>query len=105
MAGDVRLKFDRSEGGRVCLDDVTIPNYTGMVTIADDIEYHRWDAFCRDSRLVIETFSGASLEAAVVGTDGVVYYSGSVCGQVSVSVPVGLYIVVVDDYARRVVVR
>ena len=104
VSGNVRLKFDRTSGGRVCLDDISIANYTGTVSIAD-LDYHRWDAFGRNHELVIETYSGLTLDAAVVGTDGVVYYNGSVNGELSIALPAGLYIVVIDDYARRVVVR
>ncbi|MDE5785619.1 MAG: hypothetical protein K2H98_03715, partial [Duncaniella sp.] len=104
VAGNVRVKIDRTSGGRVCLDDISISNYAGMSSIAD-LDYHRWDAFSRGGELVIETYSGITLDAAVVGTDGVVYYSGPVSGELSIALPAGLYIVVIDDYARRVVVR
>lgn len=104
VAGNVRVKLDRSTGGRVCLDDVAISNYAGMSSVAD-LDYHRWDAFGRNGAVVIETASGLTLDAAVVGTDGIVYFYGPVSGEYSVSLPAGLYIVVIDDYARRVVVR
>lgn len=104
VAGNVRVKLDRTSGGRVCLDDISISNFAGVSSVAD-LDYHSWDAFSRNRAVVIETYSGLSLEAAVVGTDGVVYYAGPVSGELSISLPAGLYIVVIDDYARRVVVR
>ena len=104
VSGNVRVKLDRTSGGRVCLDDVSISNFAGISSVAD-LDYHRWDAFGRGGELVVETYSGLTLEVAVVGTDGIVYYSGKVKGEYSLALPAGLYIVVVDDYARRVVVR
>lgn len=102
VSGNIRLAFDRTSGGRVCLDDISVANYSGQASVSE-LDYHRWDAFSRNGALVIETDS--PLQAAVYGTDGVTYFHSTVTSRTAISLPAGLYIVVINDYARRVVVK
>ncbi len=102
VSGNIRLEFERTSGGRVCLDDISVANYSGQASV-EQLDYHRWDAFSRNGALVIET--EMPLSAAVYGTDGLTYFNSTVTSEVTLSLPAGLYIVVIDDFARRVVVK
>lgn len=100
--GEVMLRLRQSEGKRLNIDDIEATAYTGLVpdAVAD---YHCWDAYSRDGRLVIE--ASTAVEISVCGLDGIVYYSGEADGEMSIDVPAALYIVTAGDFARRVLVK
>lgn len=100
--GNGRIKVVRPDGkgSRLNLDDLAISDYINMGV--SDLYYHAWDAYCLDSQLVIE---GTASNAAVYSTDGILRYSGAVDGRLTLSLAKGLYIVTVDDFARRVLVK
>lgn len=98
-----RLRVRQTAGKRFLLDDIEATAYSG-ISDAEVPDYHTWDAWCRDGRIIIET-SRPGTVAHVYALDGTVIFSGAVNGTASVATETGLYIVAVDDFARRVVVR
>jgi endonuclease I len=103
QAGSVRIRFRQTAGARLNIDDIAIEDFAiGAVTTP---EYHTWDAFCRNHQLVIEADQPGK-SAIVYGVDGIVYANGLLTETVSViDVPAGLYLVAIDDFVRRVVVK
>ena len=101
--GDVRVRLRQTEGKRMNIDDITISDY--RPASVGTVDYHTWDAFCRDGQLIIQAY-GHGKSATVYGVDGIVYHDGPVAfGETALTLPVGLYVVAVDDYLRRVLVR
>lgn len=102
--GYVRLKFSITAGGRALLDNVSISNFKTVAAI-DTPEYHLWDAFCRDGVLVIES-GDEEREVAVYNMEGIEMFRSVVnAGETQLKLPKGLYVVVSNDFSRRVVVR
>lgn len=106
-AGNGRVKIVRpaaSSTSRLNLDDVSVSDFSGGASVSE-LDYHSWDAYCRDGRLVIENLNGQNL-IRVYSLDGMMRYEGKPgVGGVSMQFPAGLYIVVCDDFSRRVVVK
>ena len=106
-AGNGRVKIVRpaaSSTSRLNLDDVTISDFSGGSSVSE-LDYHSWDAYCRDGHLVIEN-AGAGNNIRVYSLDGIMRYDGCPGATVvSLELPSGLYIVVCDDFSRRVVVK
>lgn len=103
-AGSGRIRLRQSAGSRWHIDNIGISNYSAMGAV-NELDYHRWDAFSRQGRLVIE-IRETPAHAAVYGMDGISWASGTYSqGEHEIELPKGLYIVVVDDFARRVVVK
>lgn len=98
-----RLRVRQTAGKRFMVDDIEATAYSG-ITDAEVPDYHTWDAWCRDGRIIIET-SRPGIVAHVYALDGTLLFSGTINGTVAVAAEAGLYIVAVDDFARRVVVR
>ncbi len=106
--GSLRVKFSQTEGGRTMIDDIRISNYTavGGVEAANAADYHTWDAFCRNGRLIIEDNGTTLNQAAVYAADGTQRFAGTLTpGETALTVAPGLYVVVVRDFARRVLVK
>lgn len=103
-SGNARIRFRQTAGARWILDDVAISNYSSLGVVSE-LPYHSWDAFCRDSQLVIDCGDKAQ-KAAVYSIDGLTFVNETLTpGEHSFSLAKGLYIVVVDDFARRVLVK
>lgn len=104
-AGNGRIRFRQTAGKRWLLDNEAISNYSQMAAV-DELDYHSWDAFCRNGRLVIECRDKAA-RVSVYGIDGLTWvdHARFEAGEHILEVPTGLYIVVVDDYARRVLIK
>ena len=100
-AGRIRLK--QTSGKRADIDLVEISDYTsGIEEVAD---YHTWDAYSLNGELVIEN-SVAGQHVNVYSVNGITEYSGELAaGNTTVKLAKGLYIVVIDNFARRVVVK
>ncbi|MDE7154075.1 MAG: endonuclease [Muribaculaceae bacterium] len=102
--GNIRVRINRTEGARFMLDALSISSYkeSGVETVAD---YHTWDAYCADGQLVIEN-SGIANHATVYGVDGIARFDQLLpVGNTCLKLQPGLYIVVVDNFSRRVVIR
>ncbi len=102
--GYVRLKFSITAGGRALLDNVSISNFKTVAAL-DRPEYHNWDAFCHDGVLVIESGDEAR-DVAVYNMEGMEMFHAVVnAGETHLKLQKGLYVVVSNDFSRRVVVR
>lgn len=104
--GPVRIKLDRTTGGRIHLDDVAISSYASTGINNPEAEYHSWDAFsAAPGTLTVENRHEAIV--AVHGVDGITYVADTAiaAGTTEFSLPAGLYIVVVGDDTRRVLVK
>ena len=98
-----RLRVIQTAGKRFLVDDISATAAAGIAD-AEVPDYHLWDAFCRDSQIVVET-RAAAVVARVYSLDGTCIFAGTVAGCVTIPAAPGLYIVAVDDYARRVAVK
>ncbi len=102
IAGNVRIRLRQTSGKRILVDDIEITDHSSSVTPP---EFNTWDAYCLNGNLVIEN-SVDKASAAVYSTDGMCRYSSSLKNEtVTLTLAPGLYIVVVNDFARRVVVK
>lgn len=102
--GTGRIRFRQTAGKRWILDNVAIPGYTEIQAV-DDLEYHGWDAWCRDGRLVIGLRERGA-HVAVYGMEGLTWVNESLgAGEHEFALPTGLYVVVSGDFVRRVVVK
>lgn len=104
--GNVRLRIRQTFGKRMCIDNIAATNYTNSVddiTFGDD-QGHGWDAYSLDGQLVIELDKDATV--AVHGTDGVTRFVETFAAGTTVrDLEPGLYIVVVGESTRRVLVK
>ncbi|MDE6498816.1 MAG: endonuclease [Muribaculaceae bacterium] len=106
MEGPVRIKIEQTSGKRIHLDDVAITSYTLTGLNNPDADYYTWDAFsATPGILTIESRHEATV--AVHGVDGITYVgaTGIAAGTNEFELPAGLYIVVVGDDTRRVLVK
>ena len=105
LAGRIRLR--QTSGKRFLIDDLSISDcQTGMT--GEFVSDHTWDAYSLNGNIVIETTTLATgaVNAEVYTLDGRVVFSGAVKSAVSIPAVKGaLYIVVVNDFSRRVLVR
>jgi endonuclease I len=106
--GALRLELKQTSGGRLMIDDISISDYSGNSSVieANKAEYHSWDAYCRNHQLVLES-DGRSVDYAnVYALDGTECFAGTLAtGTTTLNLTPGLYIVVVRDFSRRVLVK
>lgn len=101
-----RLRVKQYSGKRLLIDNIEATPYTATAElIPDDVaDYHSWDAFCRGGKLVIE--AADSTFVSVYSLDGAEVFMGSIAsGETVLNVAPGLYIVAVDNFGRRVLVK
>lgn len=101
-----RIRLVRTSGGRHKIDNIAITDHrtTGIAGVESD--YSSWDAYCADGRLTLLNNGDTTRTATVYGIDGILYATVPfTSGLTTVNLPDGLYIVAVDDFTRRVVVR
>lgn len=105
-AGNIRLALRQTDGKRIYVDDIKVDDYDSQSGCDDPmLDYHAWDAFCRDGRLVI-TCRGEAASAAVHSLDGITRFTGTLpTGETVMTLPAGLYVVVIGDFSRRVLVK
>ena len=105
QTGAARVQIRQTYGSRMCLDNISMTNYRSASGI-DGVEsdYRSWDAYCRGGQLCVELSHPSRV--AIHGVDGITYANEVMAaGTTSLSLAPGLYIVVVDDFTRRVLVR
>jgi hypothetical protein len=102
VSGDIRVKVQQTSGARMMLDNLTIEDYLSTTAVGD-VDYHSWDAYCRNGQVIVET--STPTEINVYGVDGVTYYSGAVNGSMTLSLAKGLYIIATQSASRRVLVK
>jgi len=105
QGGDGRIRFRQTSGKRWNIDNISISNYNEIQGV-NELEYHSWDAFCRDGRLIVECREGAA-PVSIYGVDGITWTANEQLapGEHSFDLPRGLYIVVSNDFSRRVLVK
>ncbi len=105
-ADATRIRIVRTEGGRHKIDNIAISDYRTSGIAGVESDYSSWDAYCLNGKLVIQSTSPVARTARVYGTDGIMHASISICDSTTeLPLSAGLYIVAVDDFTRRVVVR
>jgi len=104
VTGNVRIRLRQVSGGRLFVDDIALTDYSAGVSATTE-DYHTWDAYALNGELVIEN-NTESRTFNVYAIDGTEYLSSTI-GAVTVrkSLPKGIYIVVADDFARKVLVK
>ncbi len=105
QSGKVRLRIRQTYGKRMCVDYITATDYRA-VSVIDGVSsnYHEWDAYCRGGQLCVEL--GEPSHVAIHGIDGITRYNGTMsAGTNRLDLAPGLYIIVVDDFSRRVLVK
>ena len=105
QAGNGRIRFRQSLGKRWHIDNITITDYSEIQSV-EELEYHSWDAFCRAGKLIVESRE-QNAQVSVYGIDGITWVANSTisAGEHSFDLPTGLYIVTINDFARRVLVK
>lgn len=105
--GSLRMKMEQSTSARTLIDDIALTDCrTSGIEEAMEAEYHSWDAYCRNGRLVLESREDGTDVAAVYSMDGVLRHTGAIAlGTTEITVAPGLYLVVVRDFTRTVLVK
>ena len=105
--GKVRMKILQTSGARFCVDDIEATNYTNIVddTAFGDERGNGWDAYCSDGQLVVTLQLPGTI--AIHSVDGRTHLSGHRldAGSHSFALQPGLYIVVLGESTRRVLVK
>ncbi len=103
VSGDVRVRFVQTVGARAHFDNIAISHYRGGIAGVES-DYHAWTAYSLNGQLVVSLSEQA--EVQVYGIDGITYFNGTLNdGDNALDLAKGLYIVVVDDFSRRVLVK
>lgn len=103
VSGDVRVRFVQTAGVRAHFDNIAISHYRGGIAGVES-DYHAWTAYSLNGQLVVSLSEQA--EVQVYGIDGITYFNGTLnAGDNALDLAKGLYIVVVDDFSRRVLVK
>ena len=99
------MRFVKTSGARVALDDVSLTGSFGA--LGDVISERRvWDAYNLDGDLAVDVAAAEAIDVNVYSLDGIRRASlAAAPGITRIELPVGLYIVVVGDDSRRVVIR
>lgn len=104
VAGSARMRLVQTAGARFFVDDIAISDFNQSAIDGIEEDYRTWDTYCRDRQLVVETSKAATLQ--IYSVDGLTFYNGPVgAGQTEFKLPFGLYVVVINDFGRRVFVR
>ncbi len=106
--GSVMLRIIQpTTAARYTIDNISATRYGDESAITSPAaDYHQWDAFSRDSQLVIQSSFNGKVKAGVYGADGRTYFNGKISqGETTLQLAGGLYIVVINDFSRRVVVK
>lgn len=102
---DLRVRFVKTSGARVALDDVSL---TGSFGALGDVTSERraWDAYNLDGDLAVDVAAAEAIDVNVYSLDGIRRASLTAApGITRIVLPAGLYIVVVGDDSRRVIIR
>ena len=103
VSGKARVKLRQTAGSRLNIDDIVISAHTSGCEYLE-ADYHAWDAYCLDGKLVIEVKRPAGL-FAVYSLEGLTVVESALGeGLHTFNLPAGLYIIANGEDARRVVV-
>ncbi len=105
--GNLRVKLQQNITARTMIDDFSLTDCrSSSIEEANTAEYHSWDAYCRNGALIMESDGTSEDFATVYSVDGTERFAGLLpAGETSLTLTPGLYIVVVRDFSRRVVVK
>lgn len=104
VQGMARMRLSRASGKRICVDDIEASDY--VMSALEELDYHSWDARSIDGCLVIDNYLDTPLEATVHSPSGALWHQGTVVsGGISLPLPAGVYLVTIDGFCRKVVVR
>lgn len=101
ISSPIRFKIEQTAGKRLNIDDVKITAYYSGVESQSISK--SWDAYCRDSRLIVETSAPATVY--IYTTDARLTTVLDVTSETSLDLPEGYYIVVNGNDSRKVIVR
>lgn len=102
--GDVRLRLNRLSGKRMSFDDLEATDYA--LTAVAELEYHAWDAYCLDGQLVIEVLSAEKpLSYSVHSPNGAQWATGNALTTEAIDLPTGIYLVTVNGFTRKVIIK
>lgn len=100
--GSVRLRLSQKSGKRFMLDALEVGNYGTMV---EHLNSGDWTAYCYDRCMIIESEKNYDI-VKVYDMKGDVTYSSSIKeGVTQLKLPQGLYIVVVGESTRKVLIK
>jgi endonuclease I len=102
-----RLKIEQTSGARCMIDDIALSDmhFSGVEVVNATLDYHSWDAYPVGHSLVIEN-NDPSNSFRVYSLDGKQVFNGKLkVGTRSLQLPAGLYVVAVNDFSRRVLVK
>ena len=102
-AGNVRLRFIQTAGKRACFDNIATTHYSGGIEGIES-DYHNWTAYSLNGKLIVSLTDASNVQ--VYGVDGITYFNGTLeAGDNTLDLDKGLYVIVVDDFSRRVLVK
>lgn len=103
VSGEVRVRFAQTAGSRAHFDNIAMTHYRGGIEGVES-DYHAWTAYSLNGQLIVSLTEQADVQ--VYGIDGITYFNGTLnAGDNTLDLAKGLYIVVVDDFSRRVLVK
>ena len=103
-ASGLRMRLYRNTGGRFMLDDISMTGYVQPTAVEPVKDNGKWIAYCRRGELVIDN-ANPRAHVEVYSVDGRTAFAGKVSAAHGLSLPTGLYVVVIDDTARRVLIK
>lgn len=101
ISGNVRFRLSRSIGKRVNIDDIAISNY--VQASVDDAIADQWDAYSFNGKIRIEPTKPS--HACIYSLDGRQVWAKSISQTEFVALDKGIYIVVIGNDSRKVVLR
>lgn len=103
VSGDVRVKFEVNTGKRLCIDDISITDYSENSALTN-ITASEWLTYVVSGVLVVDT--NVPIEVEIYSMEAVKVYDGRITqGKTSISLEKGVYIVVSGNEAKKVVVK
>lgn len=103
-SGAVRIRLLQTKGKRVCIDNLALTPCAASGIDGVTSDYRSWDAYGVGHTLNIQLSKPSRV--AIYGIDGVTYADTHFnAGITTLDMPAGLYIVVVEDFSRRVLIR
>lgn len=103
VSGNVRVKFEINTGKRLCIDDISITDYSENTALTD-VTTSGWLAYAVPGTLVIDT--NKPIDVEIYSMEAIKVYDGKATqGKTLISLDKGVYVVVSGDEAKKVVVK
>ncbi len=103
IQGAVRLKIQKTAGGRFNVDDISITDYKVSTVIDNVIDGQTWDAYVSGHNLIFE--AGKTTKFEVYDMEARLVYKCTVSGRDNISLPAGIYVVCADDNSKKVIIK